>query len=151
MNYYRLPDFLTQKKKDQLLDLAYSLKENDWYHHVNTQTGTQSPLRWYGLDEQFFGKKISLMLIYPNQEQKWHTDIKEIRNTAMIYPLSDNYAPCHVDDDLVDFPAFINVQVKHAVFNNNKPRINLQASFIESIEDCVNMFHKDESYELHTS
>lgn len=151
MNYYRLPDFLTQKKKDQLLDLAYSLKENDWYHHVNTKTGTQSPLNFYELDEQFFGKRTSLMLIYPNQEQKWHTDIKEIRNTAMIYPLSDNYAPCHVGKDLVDFPAFINVQVKHAVFNNNEPRINLQASFIESIEDCVNIFHEAESYELHPS
>ena len=81
MNYYRLPDFLTQKKKDQLLDLAYSLKENDWYHHVNSKTGTQSPLNFYELDEQFFSKKTSLMLIYPNQEQKWHTDIKEIRSS----------------------------------------------------------------------
>ena len=151
MNYYRLPDFLTQKKKDELLNLAYSLKENDWYHHVNSKTGTQSPLNFYELKEQFFGKKTSLMLIYPNQEQKWHTDIKEIRNTAMIYPLSDNYEPCYVDEDLVDFPAFINVQVRHAVFNNNEPRINLQASFIEPIEDCVKMFEEADSYELHTS
>ncbi len=151
MNYYRLPDFLTQKKKDELLNLAYSLKENDWYHHVNSKTGTQSPLNFYELKEKFFGKKTSLMLIYPNQEQNWHTDIKEIRNTAMIYPLSDNYEPCHVDEDLVDFPAFINVQVRHAVFNNNEPRINLQASFIEPIEDCVKMFEEADSYELHTS
>ena len=150
MNYYRLPDFLTQKKKDELLNLAYSLKENDWYHHVNSKTGTQSPLNFYELKEQFFGKKTSLMLIYPNQKQKWHTDIKEIRNTAMIYPLTDNYAPCHVDEDLVDFPAFINVQIRHAVFNNNEPRINLQASFIEPIEDCIKMFEEADTYELHT-
>ena len=150
MNYYRLPDFLTQKKKDELLNLAYSLKENDWYHHVNSKTGTQSPLNFYELKEQFFGKKTSLMLIYPNQEQKWHTDIKEIRNTAMIYPLTDNYAPCHVDEDLVDFPAFINVQIRHAVFNNNEPRNNLQASFIEPIEDCIKMFEEADTYELHT-
>ena len=55
------------------------------------------------------------------------------------------------DEDLVDFPAFINVQVRHAVFNNNEPRINLQASFIEPIEDCVKMFEEADSYELHTS
>lgn len=151
MNYYRLPEFLTQEKKNELLDLAYSLKEDDWYHHVNSKTGTPSPLNFYELEEKFFGKRTSLMLIYPNREQKWHTDIKEIRNTAMIYPLTDNYAPCHVDKDLIDFPAFINVQVRHAVFNNDQPRINLQASFIEPIEECIEIFNRAEKYELTSS
>lgn len=152
MNHYQLPEFLSNEKKIELRDLALSLDYNDYYHHVSSVSGRASPLNFYELKGQnFLGKKASLMMILPNQTQDWHTDVKHIRTTVMIYPLTDNYAPCCIGKDEITYPAFVNVQEKHAVFNNNNTRINLQASFIEPIDECIRMFNEAERHELSTS
>lgn len=149
MNYYRLPEFLSQKKISELLQIADNLTYDDYYHHVSSVSGRASPLNFYELKGQtFLGKKTALLMILPNQIQEWHTDIKTIRTTVMIYPLTNNYAPCCIGDDKITYPAFVNVQEKHAVFNNNTTRINLQAAFIEPIEECIEMFNHTKTHHL---
>ena len=61
------------------------------------------------------------------------------RNAVLIYPLTDDYAPCEVGEDRITFPALINTQVKHRVINNNNIRINFQVPFEESMEEAYGL------------
>ena len=74
------------------------------------------------------------------------------RNTALSYPLSDDYAPCVFENgEKVDTPMFLNTQVKHAVFNNDKTRISFNISFQQGIEECIKIFEELQEYEFKTS
>jgi len=149
-SYYRLKQFLSENDVKKLLQIAYSVPDNEWYVHRSTQSGELSPLHFYGLSEKFMGRKSLLLMIKPGAIQKWHTDMKG-RNTVLIYPLTENYAPCLTEEGEVSFPAFINTQRKHAVYNNDNIRINLQVQFDENINECIDIFEKAESYEFDTS
>ena len=89
-------------------------------------------------------------MIRPNAVQDWHTDGGK-RNTALIYPLTDEYAPCKFQPGETTAPMFLNTQAKHAVFNNNKKRINLNISFEDDIEDCIKFFKEIDRYEFDPS
>jgi hypothetical protein len=152
MNHYKLPEFLSNEKKIELRNLALDLDYDDYYHHVSSVSGKLSPLNFYELKGQtFLGKKTSLMMMLPNHVQDWHTDVKHLRTTVLIYPLTDNYAPCCIGEDKITYPALINVQEKHAVFNNDSKRVNFQVSFIEPLDECIEMFNRAETHELVTS
>ena len=80
----------------------------------------------------------------------FHTDGS--RNTALSYPLSEDYAPCVFEDgEKIDSPMLLNTQVKHAVRNNGKQRISLNISFKQNIEECVKIFEQLKEYEFKTS
>ena len=95
------------------------------------------------------GRRCGLLKIKPNEIQDWHTD-KVGRNTVLIYPLTDNYAPCQTIDGEVDTPMFLNTQSKHAVYNNDNIRLNFQVPFDEDMDQCIQMFNDVENYELIT-
>lgn len=156
LKHYELPYFLDLDVKNRLLDIGMSLKDDEWTVHRSTKTGMPSVLNFYDLNMTFHGRNCYLLMIRPNAIQDWHTDGGK-RNTALIYPLSDNYAPCKFENYETDKPMFLNTQVRHAVHNNDNKRINLNISFEEDIEDCIefykclNFFKGNTAYELDPS
>lgn len=139
LSYYELPEFLDSDTKSRLLQIGISLKDEDWTVHKSTRTGKASVLNFYDLNMTFHGRNCYLLMIRPQAIQDWHTDGGK-RNTALIYPLSENYAPCSFEQGQTDRPMFLNTQSKHAVFNNDEKRINLNISFEEDIDDCIEFF-----------
>ena len=139
ISHYELPEFLPADVKNRLLEIGLSLPDDEWTVHKSTKTGKPSVLNFYDLNMTFHGRNCYLLMIRPNEVQDWHTDGGK-RNTALIYPLSPGYAPCKFADHETTRPMFLNTQVKHAVFNNDNKRINLNISFEDDIEDCIQFF-----------
>ena len=156
LSNYELPYFLDAGSKSRLLNIGMSLKDDEWTVHRSTKSGKPSVLNFYDLNMTFHGRNCYLLMIRPNAVQDWHTDGGK-RNTALIYPLSDNYAPCKFENHETDKPMFLNTQVRHAVHNNDNKRINLNISFEEDIEDCIefykclNFFKGNTAYEFDPS
>lgn len=150
LTHYTLPAFLSEQVKQELLDIGMNLKDEDWTVHKSTRTGKPSVLNFYDLKKTFHGRNCYLLMIRPNEVQDWHTDGGS-RNTALIYPLSENYAPCSFDQGETIEPIFLNTQAKHAVFNNSNKRINLNISFKDDIETCIDFFKGIDTYELDPS
>jgi len=139
LSHYELPEFLDTEVKDRLLRIGMSLKDEDWTTHKSTKTRKPTVLNFYDLNMTFHGRNCYLLMIRPNAVQEWHTDGGK-RNTALIYPLSEDYAPCSFEHAEISKPMFLNTQVRHAVFNNSNKRINLNISFEEDIEDCIEFY-----------
>lgn len=139
MTHYELDEFLPADVKKQLLQIGMNLKDNEWTVHKSTKTGKPSVLNFYDLKMNFYGRNCYLLMIRPNAVQDWHTDGGK-RNTALIYPLSEDYAPCTFENGQTTAPMFLNTQTRHAVFNNDKKRINLNISFEEDIDDCIEFY-----------
>ena len=156
LSHYELPEFLDPEVKERLLRIGMDLKDEEWITHKSTRTGKPTVLNFYDLHMTFHGRNCYLLMIRPNAVQEWHTDGGK-RNTALIYPLSEDYAPCSFENEKTSKPIFLNTQVRHAVFNNDKKRINLNISFEEDIEDCIeffkclNFFKGNNAYELDPS
>jgi len=156
LSHYELPEFLDTEVKDRLLRIGMSLKDEDWTTHKSTKTRKPTVLNFYDLNMTFHGRNCYLLMIRPNAVQEWHTDGGK-RNTALIYPLSEDYAPCSFEHAEISKPMFLNTQVRHAVFNNNNKRINLNISFDDDIEDCIEFykclkfFKGDHAYEFDPS
>lgn len=150
ITHYELPYFLSEHTKQELLDIGTNLKDDDWTIHNSTRTGKPSVLHYYDLKRTFYGRNCYLLMIRPNAVQDWHTDGGK-RNTALIYPLTENYAPCKFEVGETTAPMFLNTQARHAVFNNEHTRINLNISFTESIQDCMNFFKDIDKYEFDPS
>ena len=156
LSHYELPEFLDTEVKDRLLRIGMSLKDEDWTTHKSTKTRKPTVLNSYDLNMTFHGRNCYLLMIRPNAVQEWHTDGGK-RNTALIYPLSEDYAPCSFEHAEISKPMFLNTQVRHAVFNNNNKRINLNISFDDDIEDCIEFykclkfFKGDHAYEFDPS
>lgn len=156
LSYHELPEFLDTEVKCRLLRIGMSLKDEDWTTHKSTKTGKPTVLNFYDLKMTFHGRNCYLLMIRPNAVQEWHTDGGK-RNTALIYPLSEDYAPCSFEHAEISKPMFLNTQVRHAVFNNNNKRINLNISFEDDIEDCIEFykclkfFKGDHAYEFDPS
>lgn len=136
LNYIKLKDFLTLSQKESLLKQAH--KTTDWIVHKSSKSGKLSPLHFKRIDTHIINDKELLMMMKPNTTQDWHTDMKG-RNAVLIYPLTDDYAPCEVGEDRITFPALINTQVKHRVVNNNNIRVNFQVPFEESMEEAYEL------------
>jgi len=136
LNYIKLKDFLSDNQKEKLLKQAH--ETTDWIVHKSSKSGRLSPLHFTKIDYTLYGRQALLMMMKPNTIQDWHTDMKG-RNAVLIYPLTDDYAPCEVGEDRITFPALINTQVKHRVINNNNIRINFQVPFEESMEEAYGL------------
>ena len=147
ITHYELEEFLTEETKQKLLHIATNLKDEDWTVHTSTLTGKPSVLHYFDLKMKFNGRSCYLLMIRPNAIQDWHTDGGK-RKTALIYPLSDNYAPCKFEKGETTAPVLLNTQTYHAVFNNDTKRINLNISFEEDIDTVFDQIKK-EKYELH--
>tara|TARA_B100000902_G_scaffold99073_1_gene101467 strand:- start:1812 stop:2279 length:468 start_codon:yes stop_codon:yes gene_type:complete len=151
LSHYKLPYFLEEDFKKNLLEKGMTLKYEEWTDHYSTKSNNKTGLYYYDLHMTFCDKKCFLVMIPPNGGIYFHTD-GGTRNTALSYPLSDDYAPCVFENgEKVNTPMFLNTQVKHAVFNNEKTRISFNISFQEDIEDCVKIFERLEKYEFKTS
>ena len=150
LTHYELPHFLSNETKQELLEFGLSLRDDEWTIHVSTKSNEPSVLNFYDLKKTLHGRNCYLLMIKPNTIQDWHTDGGK-RNTALIYPLSENYAPCSFEEAETTQPIFLNTQARHAVFNNNSKRINLNISFADSIEECIEFFKGITDYELNPS
>ena len=150
LTHYKLPEFLSEQSKKELLDVGMNLKDEQWIIHNSTRTGKPSVLHYYDLKRTFYGRPCYLLMIRPNAVQDWHTD-GGTRNTALIYPLTDNYAPCKFDVGETTTPMFLNTQARHAVFNNDSKRINLNISFTENLQECIEFFEGIKKYEFDPS
>ena len=81
--------------------------------------------------------KVTLTAIEANETVPLHTDGNYGRNTVIIMPLSNNYAPCIADN--IEIPYMncyaFNTQVPHTVINNSTRRISLQLWYDMDIEE----------------
>ena len=150
LTHYELPQFLAKETKKKLSEIGMQLKDEEWTVHHSTKTGKPSVLNFYNLKRKFYSRNCYLLMIRPNAVQDWHTDGGK-RNTALIYPLTQDYAPCKFEVGETTAPMFLNTQARHAVFNNNNKRINLNISFEDSIETCISFFKSIDTYEFDPS
>lgn len=123
MSFLKLPNFVTKEEKKHLLSLVDS---DIFINHTNTQTGTSSSLH-FGPTEFRHMPRACVMKMYPNMVQDWHTDSARFnRQTVILHPLTDDYAPVHTTGGAINTTVMIDTQSPHAVFNNNNLRVNLQ-------------------------
>lgn len=134
MKYLKIQPFLTEEESSYYLTEA--LKPDGFFAHKSTKSGRSTylnfkPIEFKGLE------RCALAMVEPNDTVDWHTD--GTRDTVIIHPLSDNYAPCTTLDGEVSGPIILNVREKHAVFNNDQIRVSLQIfcpmKFSPNIED----------------
>jgi len=150
LRYYKLPYFLDSKFTNRLLEKGMKLKHEEWADHYSSKSNRKTGLYTYDLHMTFCGAKCSLVMFPPHGGVDFHTDGS--RNTALSYPLSEDYAPCVFEDgEKIDSPMLLNTQVKHAVRNNGKQRISLNISFQQDIGECVKIFEQLKEYEFKTS
>jgi len=125
VSFIEIQPFITKQEKQQFL---LRMHEPGWYQHKSTVSGRLSPLQFKQI--KFRGIDAALMKMDPNTVQDWHTDgINLKRSTLILHPLTDEYAPFTVEDGHSSNPIIANTQAKHAVFNNNNYRLNLQIPF----------------------
>lgn len=124
-NYLELPQFMTDAEKQ---DYLHHVVDGEFIVHKSSQTGKPSVLKFYPLPVQFRHIERSYLLaINPNDVQGWHVDSDKLRrNSVLIHPISDNYAPCSTEDGDSSECIIMNTQARHAVFNNDSTRVNLQ-------------------------
>lgn len=131
MSFVEIPPFITEKEREYFLS---KIDDPDWYQHKSTVSAKQSPLQFKQIS--FRGIAAALMKMDPNTIQDWHTDgINLKRNTLILHPISDNYSPFTCKSGSTSKPIIANTQEKHAVFNNNNVRLNLQIPFVEEYND----------------
>lgn len=116
-------DFLTYEEVRTYLEM---IDDPNFVNHRSTITGEPSPLNF--LPVEFRGiERVLLMKMEPHAVQDWHTDGKNLgRNCVIIHPLTDNYAHAETEDGIIEGTAILNTQKRHAVFNNESIRMNLQ-------------------------
>ena len=125
MSFTEIKPFVTEQEKEYFLSRLY---EPDWYQHKSTVSGRLSPLQFKRIE--YRGVEAALMKMDPYEVQGWHTDGVELkRSTVILHPLTDNYAPFSSMSGSSTTPIIANTQSKHAVFNNDKHRMNLQLAF----------------------
>lgn len=137
MSFIEIEPFVTEEEK---LYFFTKIDEDDWYHHKSTVSGRQSPLQFKEIE--YRGVRAALMKMDPNTTMWWHTDgISLNRPTVIIHPLTNNYSPFLSEDGFSSKPIIANTQAKHAVFNNENIRLNLQIQF----PDLYNDVHADKN------
>lgn len=125
MGFTEIMPFVTEKEREYFLSF---LHDDDWYKHKSTVSGRESPLQFKAV--KFREIDAYLMKMDPNTTQDWHTDsLKNNRATLILHPLTENYAPFQSLEGATSKPIIADVQSKHAVFNNNNIRMNLQIPF----------------------
>ena len=133
MSFREIDPFVTDAERQHLLSRINDL---NWYQHKSTVSGRLSPLQFKRIN--FRGVEAALMKMDPNTTQDWHTDgINLKRSTLILHPLTDNYSPFMSEQGQSDKPIIANTQTKHAVFNNNVYRLNLQIPFDVDYNDAI--------------
>ena len=140
MIYFPINHRLTPRQRETLL--AHD-KEIEYYKHHgksgyhNLDFGKAHPItkeisKFFPIPD-----KITLVAIDKNKTVPIHTDGNYGRKTVIIFPLTDNYAPCIADN--IEIPYMncyaFNTQVPHTVINNSTRRISLQLWYDKDIED----------------
>jgi len=143
-SYYVIEKFLNTDTEKKLLDTA--LEVQDWYQHFSSKSGEYTALKFYDPKLTFLGRKCWLMKLDPNEIVKEHVD--GWRNTVLIYPLTENYAPCVTRQGKTSEAILLNSQQPHSVINNCTTRINLQILFDEDIDDTLRIFKNRTTNEL---
>ena len=142
-SYKIIPPFLSAIEIDFFKAQAEE-KSAEFINHKSTKTGEPSPLNF--LPIEFRGiERVCIMKMLPHSEMPWHTDGTNLkRNTLIIHPLSDDYAPLVTKQGEVTTTALVNTQEEHAVFNNtDSSRLNLQIPLDIDFEELVaNKKHK---------
>ena len=146
-NLIPLVKFLSDYDISKLIDYAKSAK---WREHYSTKTGVKTPLEFTPITQEVLdtledcpidnlqnNKDIKMMLsrLHPNTIQDWHTDGKQNkRNTVVIHPLTENYAPLYTRNNMSSCPVILNTQEEHKIINNDNLRINFQICYEEDLE-----------------
>jgi len=113
-----------------------------------------SNMNYYELPKFLSEEKHAEILALAESVENWTpytSTVSGKRNTALSYPLSDNYAPCSFKDETFDGVMLLNTQARHAVFNNDSTRYSINISFKEDINEAIDIFKGLEDYELKTS
>lgn len=139
-SYYEIDNFITAAERSYFL----SLMDRKFINHKSTRTGIKSSLNYFPIE--FRGiNRVSIMKMYPNTEQSWHTDgVNLKRNSLIIHPITDNYAPFSTRHGTTSSTVIVNTQEEHAVFNNEYTRLNLQIPIDLPFEELIN--NKDNAY-----
>ena len=133
MSFIEIPPFVTEKERLFFISMDDS---DDWIQHKSSVSGRLSPL-FYKI-VYYRGIKSYLLKMYPNAVQDWHTDgVTLKRNTLILHPLTENYAPYRSIDGESTKPIIADTQVKHSVVNNEYTRMNLQIPFVYSYKDVL--------------
>ena len=133
MSFTEIESFVTDEERQHLLS---RIDEKDWYQHKSTVSGRLSPLQFKFI--KYRGVDAALLKMDPNTTQDFHTDgINLKRSTVIIHPLTDNYAPFSSEQSQSTKPIIANTQARHAVFNNNNTRLNLQIPFDVDYNDAI--------------
>jgi len=148
ISYYEIERFLDKSQEKKLIEIALSV--SNWMEWKSSKSGNTSYLKFYDPSLQFIGRKCWLMMLRPNEVVEEHTDVN-FRNTVLIYPLTENYAPCNTKHGSTDKPILLNTQMPHSVRNNNHIRINLQVLFDEDLEDAIQIFNSRTTNKLTSS
>lgn len=131
MSFIEIDPFLTKEEIEYFKSFA---EQDGWQGHKSTVSGRSTGLQYRGV--QFRGKLTMLSKLDPNVKLDWHTDgINLGRHTTLLHPVTDDYAPFMCEDGQTTKPALVNTQARHAVFNNNNIRLNLQIPFSVDFEE----------------
>jgi len=131
VSFTEINPFITEKERLFFISMEDS---DDWIQHKSSVSGRLSPLFYKTIE--YRGIKSYLLKMHPNAVQDWHTDgVTLKRNTLILHPLTENYAPYRSIDGVSAKPIIADTQVKHSVVNNEYTRMNLQIPFIESYKD----------------
>lgn len=136
MSFTEIDSFVTEEER---LYFISRIDESDWYQHKSSVSGKKSPLQFKSIE--YRGVQALLMKMDPNTTQDWHTDGGEKRNTLILHPLTNHYAPFVSGAGESSKPIIADTQSKHAVFNNGNVRLNLQIAFPNHYKDV----HEDKN------
>ena len=133
MSFTEIKPFLTDEEKQRFLA---RIDEDEWHQHKSTVSGKLSPLQFKR--DKLRGIDVLLMKMDPNAVQDWHTDgVTLKRNTLILHPITDNYAPFQSEQGESTQPIIADTQARHAVFNNESTRLNLQIPFDVDYNDAI--------------
>jgi hypothetical protein len=151
MIYFPINFKLTEKETQDLLEEAkiipyYKHHGIGGYHHLDfglaKEELTNKIIKFFPTPN-----RVTITSIEENETVPLHTDGNYGRNTVIILPLSNNYAPCIADNTVIPYMncyAF-NTQVPHTVINNSTRRISLQLWYDMDIEQLYSIMGNDTS------
>ena len=150
MLHFKVEPLISDLTRKRLIEYALNIPNDQWMKYKSIKSNRPTALQFFHIPYQFMDRDIRLMKMDPHTNEEWHTDA--LRLTALLYPLTDNYAPIKIKNNSqyqeIDYPALIDVRNLHCVDNNNKIRINLQVNFAEPLEEVICLFNKRKQNEL---
>ena len=138
--HIKIKHFLSEAEIEYYLKLSED--PEGYVNHHSSGSGRVTNLHFKPVDFRGMKKtdkdKAMLLLIEPDYIEGWHVDGP--RNTVIIQPLTQNYAPCSCLDGDVNGPIILDVKQKHAVFNNSERRVSFQINCNFDFNDDFNNY-----------